>query len=204
MIRLDGVAKSYHGRAALRGVTTTVERSEFVFLTGPSGAGKSTLLRLLYRAELPDSGSIVVNGRNLAELSRSQVAEFRRTLGVIFQDFNYRPYNMGIYLQNVADYVRGGGGFLMMGGDLSFSEGDYEGTPLAEVLPVPPIMKLIQAKGAIDPVEMHRVFNMGVGMVWIVPPAAVDAAFACCAAVKIRAAAIGTIILGNRDVTVRF
>lgn len=55
---------------------------------------------------------------------------------VIFQDFNYRPYNMGIYLQNVADYVRGGGGFLMMGGDLSFSEGDYEGTPIAEVLPV--------------------------------------------------------------------
>lgn len=55
---------------------------------------------------------------------------------VIFQDFNYRPYNMGIYLQNVADYVKGGGGFLMMGGDLSFSEGDYEGTPIAEVLPV--------------------------------------------------------------------
>lgn len=55
---------------------------------------------------------------------------------VIFQDFNYRPYSMGIYLQNVADYVRGGGGFLMMGGDLSFSEGDYEGTPIAEVLPV--------------------------------------------------------------------
>ena len=43
---------------------------------------------------------------------------------------------MGIYLQNVADYVRGGGGFLMMGGELGFSEGDYEGTPLAEVLPV--------------------------------------------------------------------
>ncbi|HEY1101374.1 MAG TPA: glutamine amidotransferase, partial [Myxococcota bacterium] len=55
---------------------------------------------------------------------------------VIFQDFNYRPYNMGVYLQNVADYVKGGGGFLMMGGDLGFSEGDYEGTPLAEVLPV--------------------------------------------------------------------
>jgi uncharacterized membrane protein len=55
---------------------------------------------------------------------------------VIFQDFNYRPYNMGIYLQNVADYVKGGGGFLMMGGDLSFSEGDYAGTPIEEVLPI--------------------------------------------------------------------
>lgn|GEM_PF-195818 len=65
---------------------------------------------------------------------------------VIFQDFNYRPYNMGIYLQNVADYVKGGGGFLMMGGDLSFSEGDYEGTPLAEVLPV----RLLPGRGHID------------------------------------------------------
>jgi uncharacterized membrane protein len=55
---------------------------------------------------------------------------------VIFQDFNYRPYNMGVYLQNVADYVKGGGGFLMMGGDLSFAEGEYADTPLAEVLPV--------------------------------------------------------------------
>ena len=65
---------------------------------------------------------------------------------VIFQDFNYRPYNMGIYLQNVADYVKGGGGFLMMGGDLSFSEGDYEGTPLADVLPV----RLLPGRGHID------------------------------------------------------
>jgi len=87
MIRLEAVTKSYHGRSALRGITTAVERSEFVFLTGPSGAGKSTLLRLLYRAELPDDGSILVNGRDLATLKGSQVAEFRRTLGVIFQDF---------------------------------------------------------------------------------------------------------------------
>ena len=55
---------------------------------------------------------------------------------VIFQDFNYRPYQMGIYLRNVADYVKEGGGFLMIGGDLTFAEGDYQDTPLAEVLPV--------------------------------------------------------------------
>ncbi|MBM4281308.1 MAG: hypothetical protein FJ137_11305 [Deltaproteobacteria bacterium] len=55
---------------------------------------------------------------------------------VIFQDFNYRPYQMGIYLQNVADYVKNGGGFLMLGGDLSFSEGDYDGSPVADVLPI--------------------------------------------------------------------
>lgn len=56
---------------------------------------------------------------------------------VIFQDFNYRPYKMGYYLSNVRDFVeKAGGGFMMIGGELSFSEGEYDGTPIAEVLPV--------------------------------------------------------------------
>ncbi len=63
---------------------------------------------------------------------------------VIFQDFNYRPYQMGTYLENVRKFVdEQGGGFLMIGGDLSFSEGDYEGTPIAEILP----MRLLPGKG---------------------------------------------------------
>ena len=56
---------------------------------------------------------------------------------VIFQDFNYRPYQMGMYLENVKEFVEeAGGGFLMIGGSLSFSEGDYDNTPIAEILPV--------------------------------------------------------------------
>ncbi|MDP2345773.1 MAG: glutamine amidotransferase [Deltaproteobacteria bacterium] len=55
---------------------------------------------------------------------------------VIFQDFNYRPYQMGTYLKNVAEYVKQGGGLLMIGGDLTFSEGEYQNTPLADVLPI--------------------------------------------------------------------
>lgn len=56
---------------------------------------------------------------------------------VIFQDFNYRPYQMAPYLENVKQFVEdAGGGFMMIGGELSFSEGDYEGTPVADVLPV--------------------------------------------------------------------
>ncbi|MFZ9888033.1 MAG: glutamine amidotransferase [Myxococcota bacterium] len=56
---------------------------------------------------------------------------------VIFQDFNYRPYQMGLYLQNVKEFVENaGGGFLMLGGELSFSEGEYDGTPVADILPV--------------------------------------------------------------------
>jgi cell division transport system ATP-binding protein len=87
MIVLEEVRKSYNGRPALRGVTATVEKGEFVFLTGASGAGKSTLLRLLYRAELPDSGRVVVAGRDLRALKRREVAELRRRVGVVFQDF---------------------------------------------------------------------------------------------------------------------
>jgi cell division transport system ATP-binding protein len=87
MIQLEQVIKSYRGRPAVRGLTTSVEKGEFVFLTGPSGAGKSTFLRLLYRAELPDDGSIVVNGHDLVAMRRRDVAEFRRRLGVVFQDF---------------------------------------------------------------------------------------------------------------------
>jgi len=87
MIILEEVRKSYNGRPALRGVTAMVEKGEFVFLTGASGAGKSTLLRLLYRAELPDSGKVVVAGRDLLSLKRREVAELRRRVGVVFQDF---------------------------------------------------------------------------------------------------------------------
>ncbi len=87
MILLENVTKSYRARPALRGISAFIERGEFVFLTGPSGAGKSTLLRLLYRAEVPDSGRIVVSGHDLATMKRRDVPSFRRRLGVVFQDF---------------------------------------------------------------------------------------------------------------------
>src|SRR3990167_4846829 len=87
MIVLQDITKSYRGRPAVRGISTTVEKGEFAFLTGPSGAGKSTFLRLLYRAELPDDGRIIVNGHDLMHMRRRDVAEFRRRLGVVFQDF---------------------------------------------------------------------------------------------------------------------
>ncbi len=87
MILLEDVVKSYNGRPALRGITTSVAAGEFVYLTGASGAGKSTFLRLLYRAELPDQGRVRVAGSDLVGMNRHQVAMFRRRLGVVFQDF---------------------------------------------------------------------------------------------------------------------
>jgi cell division transport system ATP-binding protein len=88
MIQLFRVSKEYgRFRHALSDVSCTVGRGEFVFLTGPSGAGKSTFLKLLFREEPPTSGQILVNGRNIGVLPASQVPYFRRTIGVVFQDF---------------------------------------------------------------------------------------------------------------------
>ena len=88
MIQLFRVTKDYgRFRHALADVTCTIERGEFVFLTGPSGAGKSTFLKLLFRDEVPSTGQILVNGRNIGVLPPSQIPYFRRTVGVVFQDF---------------------------------------------------------------------------------------------------------------------
>ncbi len=88
MIQLFRVSKDYgRFRHALTEVTCSIERGEFVFLTGPSGAGKSTFLKLLFRDEPPSDGQILVNGRNIGVLPDSQVPYFRRTIGVVFQDF---------------------------------------------------------------------------------------------------------------------
>jgi cell division transport system ATP-binding protein len=92
MIETQHLSKLYtRGLYALRDLSLTVQKGEFVFLTGPSGAGKSTLLRLLLRQELPSEGSIIVNGRNLESMTQRQVQEYRRGLGFIFQDFKLIP-----------------------------------------------------------------------------------------------------------------
>ena len=92
MIQMFHVFKSFAAHTpALEDVTFRVEAGEFVVLTGPSGAGKTTLLRLLYAAEWPERGHIVVNGRNLIRLPRRRIPEFRRSLGIVFQDFKLLP-----------------------------------------------------------------------------------------------------------------
>ncbi|EXI68440.1 MAG: Cell division ATP-binding protein FtsE [Candidatus Accumulibacter adjunctus] len=87
MITASDVTKRYpEGREALRHVSFEITAGEMVYLTGHSGAGKSTLFKLLAAVERPTSGSIVINGQNLAALSRSAVPYLRRKLGLLFQD----------------------------------------------------------------------------------------------------------------------
>ena len=92
MIETRRLSKVYsRGLYALRDLTLTVEKAEFVFLTGPSGAGKSTFLRLLLMQERPTEGEVFVNGHNLAMLSRRETQEYRRGIGFVFQDFKLIP-----------------------------------------------------------------------------------------------------------------
>lgn len=104
LIALEGVTKEYHSGKmavpALRGVSLSIRKGEFVALVGPSGSGKSTLLNLLGGLDHPTAGTITVDGKNIATLSDSAMAQYRqRTVGVIFQSFNLLPQCTA--LQNV-------------------------------------------------------------------------------------------------------
>ncbi|PIE35643.1 cell division ATP-binding protein FtsE [candidate division KSB3 bacterium] len=92
MIQLYNVTKVYSDEIpALQGVTMHIEKGDFVFITGKSGAGKSTLLRLIFRAELPTKGAVLVNNFNISRLQRQSIPFLRRNIGVVFQDFKLLP-----------------------------------------------------------------------------------------------------------------
>jgi len=101
MIQLFNICKAYQrDQNALSDITLKIDKGEFVYLTGPSGAGKSTLLKLLYCAERPTRGQILVNGRNITRLGPSRIPYLRRNLGIIFQDF--KLLNRRTVYENVA------------------------------------------------------------------------------------------------------
>ena len=88
MIELKDVTKEYSkGISALNGINLKIEQGEFVFIVGDSGSGKSTLIKLLLKEIDPTSGTIMVNGQNLGRLKHRHIPQYRRSIGVVFQDF---------------------------------------------------------------------------------------------------------------------
>ncbi len=92
MIELNGVSMKYtKGHEALKNIDFKIGDGEFVFLVGSSGAGKSSIIKLLMKDEVPSKGTVIVDGVNVAEIPHKKVAEFRRKVGVVFQDFKLLP-----------------------------------------------------------------------------------------------------------------
>ncbi len=87
MIEFDNVSKRYlDGHEALSQVSFALDAGEMAFLTGHSGAGKSTLLKLIMLMERPSGGQLLVNGKKLNRLHKSQIPYYRRRVGVVFQN----------------------------------------------------------------------------------------------------------------------
>ena len=101
VISFQRVWKTYpNGTDALKDVCLTVPDGDFVYLVGASGAGKSSLVRLLIREEKPSRGRLFVDGHELGGLHRRDLPNFRRKVGLVFQDFKLLP-RMTV-LENVA------------------------------------------------------------------------------------------------------
>jgi len=100
MIQLLSVSKNFDGVRALDSITLTIEKGEFVFVTGPSGAGKSTLLNIIFGAETPTEGHILIEGRDYLKIPRREIMLLRQRTGFIFQDF--KLINTRTVFENVA------------------------------------------------------------------------------------------------------
>ena len=158
MIDLIDVSFQYgNGTEALHNVNLRVNQGEFAFVVGSSGAGKSSLLKLLLRETVATSGQVIVNGFNLNKLKNRQIPKFRRSLGVVFQDFRLIP-DMTVY-ENVA--------FAMRVTDQSkqhpyeLSGGEQQRVSLARALiNHPPLIIADEPTGNIDPEFSYEIVEM--------------------------------------------
>ncbi len=92
MVQAEGITKSYGALQVLKGITLSVQPGEVVAVVGASGAGKSTLLHILGTLDLPDSGTLLINGTDVLKLNAQKLAEFRnKSVGFVFQFHNLLP-----------------------------------------------------------------------------------------------------------------
>ncbi|WP_276804829.1 ABC transporter ATP-binding protein [Lactobacillus hominis] len=94
VVKVQDITKTYGKKGqkqyqALKGISFDVERGEFVGIMGASGSGKTTLLNILSTLDQPTSGKVLINNRDITDLNKNQMADFRgQEIGFIFQDFN--------------------------------------------------------------------------------------------------------------------
>src|SRR5437016_3509599 len=91
MIKFDQVTKTYGTIPAIKNVTLEIHKGEFLSLVGQSGAGKSTLISLIIGEDKPDSGQILIDDIDVAQIRRADIPYLRRKIGVVFQDIKLLP-----------------------------------------------------------------------------------------------------------------
>lgn len=91
VIEFSNVSLTYDNKAVLKNVNFSLDNGEFVYLIGSTGAGKSSFLKLIYRDATPDEGSVRVNEFDIHAMKESKVPFLRRSLGIVFQDFQLLP-----------------------------------------------------------------------------------------------------------------
>lgn len=105
MITFDDVSLNYDARhTALSNINIHIDKGEFVFIVGPSGAGKSTFVKILTHELVPETGSVIVNNIKINKLKPSEVPYYRRSLGIVFQDF--RLLSEKTVFENIAFVLR--------------------------------------------------------------------------------------------------
>lgn len=105
MITFDHVSLNYDARhTALSNINIHIDKGEFVFVVGPSGAGKSTFVKILTHELVPETGSVIVNNIKINKLKPSKVPYYRRSLGIVFQDF--RLLSEKTVFENIAFVLR--------------------------------------------------------------------------------------------------
>ena len=105
MITFDDVSLNYDARhTALSNINIHIDKGEFVFIVGPSGAGKSTFVKILTHELVPETGSVIVNNIKINKLKPSKAPYYRRSLGIVFQDF--RLLSEKTVFENIAFVLR--------------------------------------------------------------------------------------------------
>jgi cell division transport system ATP-binding protein len=100
VISLENVHLTFEQQPILNNVTFDLDNGEFVYLIGPTGTGKSSFLKLLYRDVVPDTGTVRVGDYMINDLKEKEIPMLRRSLGIVFQDFQLLP-DRNVY-ENVA------------------------------------------------------------------------------------------------------
>jgi len=87
VIRFTNVTKKFGDHYALKNISLSIDKGEFVFITGPSGAGKTSILKMIYGSEQADDGEVMVSSWDVSKLGARSLPFFRRSIGIVFQDF---------------------------------------------------------------------------------------------------------------------